>query len=96
MKDVERPVGGAIVHGNHLEVVQRLLENAVKAFAQMLLGIVARYDNRYLGIHFFLLVQMSDALLEREPEFGKGKDVFAVVVVGTYLFAHLLNSLHRV
>lgn len=39
---------------------------------------------------------MSDALLERVPEFGNGKDVFAVVVVGTYLFAHLLNSLHRV
>ena len=41
---------------------------------------------------------MSDALLERVPEFGKGKDVFAVVVVGAtkpIQIANIKNEFHE-
>ena len=47
--DLERGVGGAVIHADYLDVLQRLRHDRVERLAQVALGVVDGHDDGYLG-----------------------------------------------
>ena len=48
--DIERVVGGPVVHADNLDIVMRLCKYGIEAFGQVFADIVNWDDHRYLGI----------------------------------------------